>query len=343
MINYGGSPKVDEFEVTLFGPGYGEAIAIHLGDSAWILIDSCINPDTQEPASLEYLQAVGVDRGDVKTIVASHWHDDHVRGLSKLTEAFADAEIVLSAVFNDREAFGFLCAYGSEIAGAHTGGAKELYKVIRNASATNRKLTFALARLLIAEPVIQGKRVRVLAFAPTASAFGKAAAHFASYIPRKAGMPLMKVTEIHPNLEAVVVHVDLGDDAVLFGSDLESHEHHGWPEVCGDEICVGVTKASLFKVAHHGSISGHSDEVWRKLLKTNPDVGLTPFNNGAQRLPTNDDRERIRGFAENCFISSGASRRPQIPRDQLARMNSMCRNIAVTNSGFGAVRFRKKR
>ena len=29
MIDYGGPPAADEIEVTLFDPGYGEALAIH--------------------------------------------------------------------------------------------------------------------------------------------------------------------------------------------------------------------------------------------------------------------------------------------------------------------------
>lgn len=37
MIDYGNGPDDGEIEVSLFGPGYGEAIAIHLGDGSWFL------------------------------------------------------------------------------------------------------------------------------------------------------------------------------------------------------------------------------------------------------------------------------------------------------------------
>lgn len=46
MIDYGAPPAADEIEFSLFGPGYGEAVAVHLGDGTWLLIDSCIDPDS---------------------------------------------------------------------------------------------------------------------------------------------------------------------------------------------------------------------------------------------------------------------------------------------------------
>ena len=39
MINYGPGPASHEIEITVFGPGYGEAIAVHLGEQQWMLID----------------------------------------------------------------------------------------------------------------------------------------------------------------------------------------------------------------------------------------------------------------------------------------------------------------
>ena len=107
MIDYGSSPAAKEIEVTLFGPGYGEAVVVHLGEGVWILIDSCIDPNTKTPASLHYLQSIGVDLGGVRTVIASHWHDDHVRGISQIAAKCATADFVLSAVFNTKEAAAF--------------------------------------------------------------------------------------------------------------------------------------------------------------------------------------------------------------------------------------------
>lgn len=48
----------------------------------------------------------------VRVIVASHWHDGNVRGLSEVVKQCPNAEIHISSVFNDAEAFAFLTAYG---------------------------------------------------------------------------------------------------------------------------------------------------------------------------------------------------------------------------------------
>ena len=108
MINYGTAPKSDEFEVTVFGPGYGEAIAVHLGEQNWMLVDSCLDPETKKPAAESYLSQLGVTPSAVRVIVASHWHDDHVKGLSRLVQMYPAAELQISSVFDNSEALYFL-------------------------------------------------------------------------------------------------------------------------------------------------------------------------------------------------------------------------------------------
>lgn len=69
MIDYGKGPDDQELEIMVFGPGYGEAIAVHVGERNWLLVDSCIDPDSKQPASYTYLQQIGVHADDVKAIV----------------------------------------------------------------------------------------------------------------------------------------------------------------------------------------------------------------------------------------------------------------------------------
>ena len=47
-------PCHDELEVSIFGPGIGESVVVHLGYGDWIVVDSCLNPRTRLPAALEY-------------------------------------------------------------------------------------------------------------------------------------------------------------------------------------------------------------------------------------------------------------------------------------------------
>ena len=80
-------PGSHEIEVSVFGPGFGESIVVHLGSGRWMIVDSCLARSTKEPAALDYLQEIGVDvSANVRFVVSTHWHDDHIRGLAKVYE-----------------------------------------------------------------------------------------------------------------------------------------------------------------------------------------------------------------------------------------------------------------
>ena len=181
MIDYGPPPSVDEIEVTLFGPGYGEAIVVHLGDGVWLLIDSCIDPNAKAPASGVYLDGLGVGPDQVRTIVASHWHDDHVRGISKLATKYPTADFVLSAVFNDKEASAFLSAYSGESSYGLARGAKELFSAVK----ARANVSPAFHKSIIIDDTFSQQSVRVTALSPVPAAFGQYVAHLAQYLPKK--------------------------------------------------------------------------------------------------------------------------------------------------------------
>jgi beta-lactamase superfamily II metal-dependent hydrolase len=334
---YGSPPARDEFEVTLLGPGYGEAVIIHLGENRWILVDSCLDPENGEPASSRYLRGIGVDLGNVCAIVASHWHDDHVAGLSNLVQNCPKATFYLSGVFSDKEAKAFLAAYSGTIAIGQTAGTKELFKVV----SSHGNPVFAYQRTILHEENIRGRIARVLAFSPTQTAQVQTLARWASYIPAT-NIPVNHAPSLSPNLEAVVMHVDFGNDAVLLGSDLENHGTFGWAEIIADAICSRQRKASIYKVAHHGSATAELPKIWTQLLLATPIAAITPFNNGVVHLPNPSDKKRIRGTTPNAYLSSDATKRPKIPSALMKRMTDISKNLSPRNAGFGAIRVRKR-
>lgn len=333
MINYGPPPVNDELEITLFGPGYGEAIAVHIGDGAWLLVDSCLNPETKIPASGEYLDSLGVGTNQVQSIVASHWHDDHVRGISSLAAKYAGADLVISAVFNSSEAATFLSAYSDEILPGLTGGAKELFAAVNNRD----KVFFTFHKNII----IQTPTVTVTALSPMHGAFAQSIAHFAQYLPKKRDS-VNHAPALAPNLESIVLHVDFGNDAILLGSDLEEHANYGWSAVIGDKWSGKRRPATAYKVAHHGSKSGDCQQIWTTLLQPTPVACMTPWTLMGKRLPTNDDKQRVRGRTSHAYISSGASSSPKMDGHQLKRLRDMAANVKLFNSSFGVVRLRKQ-
>ena len=321
----------------VFGPGFGEAIAVHLGDSHWVLVDSCLNAERSAPASAAYLQHIGVAPEQVRAIVASHWHDDHVRGISQLSDAYPQAEFFIPAVFTDKDAAAFLAAYSGSAAPKLAKGASELFKVV-----SSREVIAAQQRTVLLELDIHGHSVRVNALSPSTQAFAQSVAHFAQYLPTAVGTPINHAPELKPNLEAVVVHIDLGYDSILLGSDLENSGNLGWSALVADNWCGSRPKAGVYKVAHHGSKTGHHDLIWTQLLKDNPKAPMTPFRYGRHKLPNPEDVERIKALSSSAYISSAASRKPEMNSMVVKRLGDICQSLARVNSGFGAIRLRKR-
>jgi len=68
------APQIDELEISLFGPGIGECIVVHLGNRQWMVVDSCMNVGRTEPIAVNYLNQMGVDvESDVKLVVVTQW------------------------------------------------------------------------------------------------------------------------------------------------------------------------------------------------------------------------------------------------------------------------------
>lgn len=78
----------------------------------WFIVDSCIEPKSKEIPVLNYLDQIGVESSHaVKLIVASHWHDDHVRGLSTIVETCRSAQFCLSSALRAKEFLTLIAAY----------------------------------------------------------------------------------------------------------------------------------------------------------------------------------------------------------------------------------------
>ena len=322
MMDYGVPPGTREIEVTLFGPGYGEAVAVHLGDGVWMLVDSCMDPNSQSPASLHYLERIGVDPARVRTIIASHWHDDHVRGISQIATRCSGAEFVLSAVFNEKEAAAFATAYGGGSSAGLARGAKELFSIVHAREMVN----FAQHKSIVLEENLNGRKVMATALSPLPAAFAQFVRRIGQYAARDDGA-INSAPELRPNTEAVALHIDFGDDAVLLGADLEEHSSYGWSAITIDPWSGRRLAATAYKVAHHGSYTGDCSEVWANLLKANPVACLTPFTLGNVRLPSGDDRARVRSKTQHSYISSGASRRAEMDGRLLKRLSRVAKNV----------------
>ena len=64
------------------------------------------------------------------------------------------------------------------------------------------------------------------------------------------------------------------------------------------------TKSNIYKVAHHGSKTGHHVDVWRDILDVEPLALLTPFRHGSCKIPDHGERANILALTKNAYISA---------------------------------------
>ena len=195
-------PNDDQIEVTLLGPGYGECVVVNLGNNNWIIIDSCIDLKTNKPAALSYFQNIGINPSKVvKLIIATHWHDDHIRGLSNILKVCDNARFCCSSALTHREFLTVVFNYEDKITTSISSGLKELsdiYKLLKDRSGKLRTPIYANQNKLIfkldSENSGHGKECNVWALSPSDLQYQKFSRRIShSYAPsqrnKKKGYP----------------------------------------------------------------------------------------------------------------------------------------------------------
>jgi hypothetical protein len=357
-------PKPDEIEISIFGPGYGECITVHLGCDHWFIVDSCIDVHTREPAALAYFKTLNVDPAvSVKQVVATHWHDDHIRGFAELFEACKSAQLVLSDALKVDEFFQLVMS-GSETM-ISSSGTDELHRVMEILRARKDSKVLMLhsrkenrIRNHVPFFAIQGRpiwkggidngqrgsvRCEIVSLSPSDSAVLASRIEFARLLP-DAGETKGWVPPITPNHASVVIRLKVGNFSILLGADLEER---GEPETGWSAIINAHSpedgKSSAFKIPHHGSKTGHHDKVWQDMLTGQPVAILTPFHRGNVSLPTDNDVRRLISYTPNVFMTCRVEKK-SVKRDRTVEkaIKEAVRSIRVLDGSFGHVRIRFK-
>jgi beta-lactamase superfamily II metal-dependent hydrolase len=343
-------PSKEEIEISLFGPGYGEAIALHFGAGKWLLVDSCLDPDKQ-PASLHYLDELKVDlKNDVKLIAVTHWHDDHIRGVSTIFNICESATIVIPSALNANEFLELASLYDQSITKS-TSGLSEFTKVLRIAR-TREKANINSPKLALADKVIfkdtlnldaTTPEAKVSSLSPSDASTLKAYQAFAQLL-KEAG-PGKRVTPITPNHTSVALWIEIGPHKILLGADLEvtTDSKTGWSVIINESTIISG-KASVFKIPHHGSENAHHKRTWSELLSAEPFAILTPFRRGHKPLPTHKDVVRICNLTHQAYITAPPRRRRQKWRQRIVRdfVKDMTKYTQDVHSGWGHIRLRNK-
>ena len=275
-------------------------------------------------------------------VVASHWHDDHVRGLSQVFEATKRAKFACSAALRSDDFLAMLEA-SSQIklikASSGTKELKSIFDVLRKREQAGPDIWAQDHTLLYEDPV---ESVQVRALAPSSHTVTSAIARFAKMIPN-AGQACKRFQLLKPNDTSVVLQLRVGNSTVLLGGDLEvgSNNNSGWRGVLGSGHHSN-RKSGTFKAAHHGSANGDLAEIWSDLLCANPVVAIAPYGKGRKPLPSQDDINRIRQNSGSAYLTCfPPTKRPKKRRQKMERtIDEVLSNRSVARKRPGLIRIR---
>ena len=341
-------PASDQIEVSLFGPGNGECVLVHAGNGDWLVVDSCRDSRTREQPALSYLRNIGVDpEVAVRLVVATHWHDDHIGGLSQVVRECVSAKFACSVAVRAREFQAFLNLRRSDelVEPTNIDELDRTFEVLQTRMEGNPPfppLCFASALRDIwhRDPHPGTVGAEVVALTPSSATELFAFQGLESLMPT-AGSDRKPIAQRNENATSVALWVRVGQSSVLLGSDLQEtgHPHTGWSEVA-DAHPARLGRAVLFKVAHHGSQNGDSPEVWTRLLDDPRVAIVTPFRRS--HLPTVEDRARICGAATSAFVTADpdATLGPRLPRTVAAAARSHTVMLQEAEGATGQIRAR---
>lgn len=328
-------PNNDEIEVSIFGPGFGECIVIHSGNNEWIIVDSCRFRGSSEPAAIEYFDSLKINP-NVKLICASHWHDDHILGMSSLLKRYPDAMLVISAALIDKKFTNIIMkSPASRNLCNNKTGISELHYIYNELLQGGRRKELAQINKDLYENSENGFLIRAIS-PDSSTTINSTVVLIEEAIkdnPRAVTIPRLKPNEI-----SIVLQASFGNTSILLGADLETK---GWSVSLNNAI--RLVKSNVYKVAHHGGKSGDHCDIWSKALAVKPISVVAPFRKGDKELPANDDIERILKQSSNVYLTTHA---PQTAKkqseDKYVRRSLEEKKAFYLCNDYGQVCLRKK-
>lgn len=340
-------PCSDELEVTVFGPGVGECIVLHLGADDWVIIDSCVLTGNDEPVALQYLNEIGVPTSKVRRVIATHWHDDHIQGLAQVLRECQSAEFAMSAALSGQQFLQLVLEINAQNRLVkHSSSASEFAEILEvlQARAASR---YAAGPDIYAHDgvrLFQGGHdgtAEIWAVSPSAAAMTNANANLAELLLTKGAARRFK--RFSPNDLSVAIVVRVADFAVLLGADLENTaaKEFGWNAVLASNHHPRILSRA-FKVPHHGSANAHHDGVWTAMLAPRPLALVTPYAKLRDPLPTKVDIQRLKGLAEMAYCTTWPTTKKPARRwevDGTVRTATRIRRALNSSSGHVRLRF----
>ncbi len=315
---------------------------IHAGNGEWLIVDSCLGESADSNAPLDYLAGLNVNLAEqVALVVASHWHDDHIRGLARVVEACPGARFVCSTAMRSSEFVQVVKLHedGSVTRGSGVAEFNRVLAVLEKRG-SGQKLEWAVADRRLYHRTAGTPAVEVFSLSPGDQAVTRAFKLWRALLDVEE-IPRTRLLSGRPNEGAVVLWVAIGVRKLLLGSDIEEAGVKGWTAVLGS-FGRPTGKAAAYKVSHHGSANGDHSGVWNELLESERVAVVTPHVRGSVSLPTKGDVRRILGYTPKSYITAPPVLPQTYHRDSMVMrtIKETTRYICRAQPALGHVRLR---
>jgi len=307
-------PKIDEIELTFFGPGFGESIVVFIPGIGWGIIDSCefVVSGHKLVPPLKYLISQKVN--EIEFLILTHPHGDHFRGMEQIIGQYLGKINRICRYQGDsvRELTAYLFRKGIKGSPGETSakGLGALFKAFDEAAkfgAEKRRLG-ALTQVIPHHKVsVNGQdfAVEVLSLSPLAEDEEKYVNILRDAFPKEK-MKLEEIPDHSHNMIASAIRISVGNVVVILGSDVEKgvNASSGWRGIVNSADAPNLCVKTL-KVSHHGSPNAYYHKAWTEHCKKGKIISvITPYNRGRQPRPTEDDIERIGNYSNSIGLTS---------------------------------------
>ena len=293
-----------------------------------------------QSAAIAYLREVDVDLSRVSKVITTHWHDDHIGGLSHVVDACGSADFCCAVALREPEFLGFASVYAEADPSPMARSTREIIEVLELLESRGKIPTFLVRDTLIRRT---DRNISVYALSPS----NERIRDFLTNVVRH--MPALKTTrtrvgDMSPNAIAVAILIDLGEDAILLGADVEETPGGAWSTIVVSSEAVRGHRSSVYKVAHHGSETGECAAIWDTLLLPSPFAVLTPYSRGPRPLPSAEAVARLLQRTPHAYstarLTSTAPRRRDVAVERTLRENGW--KIRAVEPKAGHVRLRRR-
>lgn len=292
------APDEDELEVSVFGPGRGECIIVHVPNGPWFIVDSLTIKDEDRtlPVATAYLKN-GLGISSVYGVFLTHWHEDHTNGAADLLRTFADTiKIVgLPNSFGRREFASFMSdLLPSAIRFRMVKDIVNVIEALKDPLLENT-MRIPLSDRILLSPDNAHWTLRSLS--PSFEDIRHQAKALGAFLPGFNGS-IPKGYDV--NASCAVIKLEVDAIRIILASDLDvgDSSQRGWQCIVNNHTNQNLPLSSLIlKIGHHGSRTAFYQPALEAIRGDGQLFGvITPFPAPGHSLPRDEEVKKFLNF-----------------------------------------------